>query len=63
LPSGTCYHADTPEPVVELLEQLRHSRRKFGCITAIQLPVSRGLMSTMSSAGSAARPARLKCHC
>jgi hypothetical protein len=29
LPSGTCYHADTPEPVVELLEQLRHSRRKI----------------------------------
>ena len=29
LPSSTCYHADTPEPVVELLEQLRHSRRKI----------------------------------
>ena len=29
LPSGTCYYADTPEPVVELLEQLRHSRRKI----------------------------------
>jgi hypothetical protein len=29
LPSGTCYHADTPVPVIELLEQLRQSRRKI----------------------------------
>jgi hypothetical protein len=29
LPSGTCYHADTPVPVIELLEQLRKSRRKI----------------------------------
>jgi hypothetical protein len=29
LPSGTCYHAETPEPVVALLERLRHQRRKI----------------------------------
>jgi hypothetical protein len=29
LPSGTCFHADTPVPVIELLEQLRQNRRKI----------------------------------
>ncbi len=28
LPSGTCYHADTPEPVIELLETVRLNQRK-----------------------------------
>jgi hypothetical protein len=29
LPSGTCFHAETPVPVIELLEQLRQSLRKI----------------------------------
>ncbi len=28
LPSGTCYHADTPETVIELLEVVRLNQRK-----------------------------------
>lgn len=28
LASGTCYHADTPEPVVEVLETVRQNQRK-----------------------------------
>jgi hypothetical protein len=28
LPSGTCYHADTPEPVIDLLETVRLNQRK-----------------------------------
>gem|GEM_PF-734486 len=28
LASGTCYHADTPEPVVEHLESIRQNQRK-----------------------------------
>ena len=28
LASGTCYHADTPEPVVEILETVRQNQRK-----------------------------------
>jgi hypothetical protein len=46
LPSGTCYHADTPELVVELLEQLRQSRRK---IRATRQPVSPGTRNTITS--------------
>jgi hypothetical protein len=28
LPSGTCYHADTPDPVIDILETLRQNQRK-----------------------------------
>jgi hypothetical protein len=28
LPSGTCYHADTPDTVVDILEQLRQNQRR-----------------------------------
>jgi len=29
LPSGTCYHADTPETVIAILEKHRQNRRKI----------------------------------
>lgn len=29
LPSGTCYHAETPEPVIETLERVRQDQRKI----------------------------------